>query len=428
MPLSYNIAINQEESYVTTFDTLSLEEAYQKAMDAARAKAESEIVSLTDALGRITAERIVAKKNLPSFDNSAMDGFAIKASDAGKRLNVARIILAGEVPEASLEEGECYRIMTGAQLPEDVDTVIPIEACEAVTDEAVSIPQEITPGSNFRKKGEELAIGETLFEKGHILRAADIALLSAQGIMALKVIARPRIAVVSTGDEIKEPWEEASEDEIYNANAFGITSLLEGFGFAPSYVGAIPDDAQASQTFIATLKAYDVVITTGGISMGDADFLYEAFLSNGLDPLFHGINLKPGRPVMMGTMGETFVMAMPGNPLTTMLTVHTLSIPILYKIAGAKQCWHTFTYAEFSHDLTLKSGRTNIVIGRLENGVFIPTRNNKIGSGMLTPLSESNTVAYFAEEIATIEREDLIKVVLFADTTRSAENRIVNHR
>jgi len=413
---------------VTTLDSLSFHEAYENAIAHAKPISEREIVSITDALGRILSKTVIAKKNLPSFNNSAMDGFAFKASDAGKRLNVARIIYAGEIPEASLGEGECYRIMTGAQLPEDVDTVVPIEDCENVTDDTVTIPLDIKEGSNFRKKGEELSVGDAIFEPGHILRASDIALLSAQGIMAVEVFMQPRIAVVSTGNEIKEPWEEANEDEIYNANAFGITSLLRSFGFTPTYAGAIPDDLEESKRFINTLKKFDVVITTGGISMGDADFLYDAFLANGLEPLFHGIKLKPGRPTMMGTMGNTFVMAMPGNPLTTMLTVHLLSIPVLYKIAGATHCHHTFSYAEFSHDLSLKPGRTNIVIGKLENGVFIPTRNNKIGSGMLTPLSESTSVALFSENIGKIEREDLVKVILFNDPTRSKENRSVNIR
>ncbi len=413
---------------MTRLDTLSFEEAYSKAVAHATARTQSEIVSVTEALGRIVAKEITATKNLPSFDNSAMDGFAFKAADAGKRLKVKHTIFAGEVPKASLGDGECYRIMTGAQLPSDVDTVAPIEHCSDVTEDAVTLPADIKAGSNFRKKGEELSAGEALFQSGHLLRAADIALLSAQGIMAVEVFQRPKIAVVSTGNEIKEPWEEANEDEIYNANAFGISALLKSFGFVPTYVGAIPDSLEASTDFIATLKRYDAVITTGGISMGDADFLYEAFLANGLEPLFHGISLKPGRPTMMGSMGETFVMAMPGNPLTTMLTVHALAIPVLYKIAGAKAVHHTFTYAEFSHDLKLKPGRTNIVIGHVVNGVFIPTRNNKIGSGMLTPLSESNAVAYFGEEIGSIEREDLVKVVLFEDATRAKENRTINRR
>ena len=413
---------------MTRLDTLSYTEAYERAIAAASPTRSTCIVPITDALGRIVSTPVFAQKNLPSFDNSAMDGFAFKSVDAGKRLRIAATIFAGDIPHPLLKEGECYRIMTGAQLPSDVDTVVPIEMCEAVTDDAVSIPHSVLKGSNFRKKGEELSEGDTLFSRGHILRASDIALLSAQGIMAVEVFMRPTVAVVSTGNEIKEPWEHASADEIYNANAFGISALLLSYGFTPEYIGTIPDDFEATKAFIASLKRFDVVITTGGISMGDADFLYDAFLANGLEPLFHGIQLKPGRPTMMGLMGETFVMGMPGNPLTTMLTVHLLSVPVLYKIAGANQPHHTFAYAEFSHDLKLKPGRTNIVLGKMENGVFIPTRNNKIGSGMLTPLSESNAVACFGEEIGSVEREDLVKVILLNDTTRSESNRILNTR
>ena len=413
---------------MTHHTPLSLEEACQKAVTQTSPKCEHELITLTDALGRILAKPVIATKDLPAFDNSAMDGFAFKAEDAGKRLKVARTIFAGDIPTAILNDKECYRIMTGAQIPHDVDTVAPIETCHDVTPQEVTLPKEIAKGSNFRKKGEELKAGSSMIPAGEILTAADIALLSAQGIMAVEVVVQPRIAIVSTGNEIKEPWELASEDEIYNANAFGISALLKSFGFEPTYIGAIPDDLEATKRFIAKLTTFDAVITTGGISMGDADFLYEAFLSNGLDVWFHGVNLKPGKGVTFGQMGNTLVMAMPGNPMATMLTVHALCIPALYKLAGASKPYHTFVYAEFAHDLRLKNGRTNMVIGTLESGVFIPTRNNKIGSGMLTPLRESNAVAYLGEEISLIEREDLIKVILFNDTTRTIDDRTVNHR
>ncbi len=398
------------------------------AVERTAVKPEREFVTLTDALGRVLANEVITQKNLPSFDNSAMDGFAFKAQDAGKQLRVVRTIFAGDIPSPSLKEGECYRIMTGAQLPEDVDTVVPIEMCHDVTGDSVGIPTNIVEGSNFRKKGEEAKKGDKLLDAGKILSAADIALLSAQGVMAVEVTVRPKIAIVSTGNEIKEPWELASEDEIYNANAFGISALLKSFGFEPTYIGAIPDDLEATKHFISKLTAFDAVITTGGISMGDADFLYEALLHNGLEVWFHGVNLKPGKGVTFGQMGNTLIMAMPGNPMATMLTVHALCIPALYRLAGSSLSFHAFTYAEFSHDLKLKAGRTNLVLGNLEEGVFFPTRNNKIGSGMLTPLSESNCVAYFDETISHIEREDLIKVVMFQDRTRAHHNRTINRR
>jgi molybdopterin molybdotransferase len=407
---------------------LSLAKAVETAVTSAAPVTSKETLLINRAQGRILARDIVARKNLPSFDNSAMDGFAFRGEDAGKRLRIKRTIFAGDIAKAELNEGECYRIMTGAQIPSDADTVAPLETCENITETEVTLPKNITPGSNVRKKGEEVECGDVLLREGHRLTYGDIALLSAQGILAVEVYALPSIAVVSTGNEIKEPWQEASEDEIYNANAFGIKALLEHFGFTPHYVGAIPDDKEATVRFIASLKHYDVVLTTGGISKGDADYLYDAFIANGLEVWFHGVNLKPGKGVTFGKMDKTYVMAMPGNPLATMLTSFTFAVPTLFKIAGANACHHTFTYAEFSHDLRFKPGRTDIVLGILENGVFIPTRNNKIGSGMLTPLSESNAVAYIGEGYGTVEREDIVKVVLLNDTTRSETFRALNER
>ncbi|NPA65658.1 MAG: molybdopterin molybdotransferase MoeA [Epsilonproteobacteria bacterium] len=396
-------------------------DALSKALQKAQPKTQIHTVTLTDALFRVLAEDIIVKKNLPSFDNSAMDGFAYRYDEADNTLHVKQTIFAGDVPKANLLPGECYRIMTGAQLPSDVDTVAPIEKCENVTQESVYISKAIKKGSNFRKKGEEIKIGEVLLHKGEILSPADIALLSAQGIMAIKVYEKPRIAIVATGNEIKEPWEEANEDEIYNANAFGIQALLKNFHFDASYIGSIPDDLERTKEFIGSLKTFDVIITTGGISQGDADFLYEAFIYNGLENIFHGVRVKPGHPVMMGTMDDTFVMAMPGNPLTTMLTVHAFSLPVLYKISGASKIFHPFSYARFSQDLKLKSGRVNMVIGELENGIVSPINNNKIGSGMLTPLSKSNVVIYFDEHISEVQKDDLVKVIFLDATTRVLE-------
>ncbi len=410
------------------FTPISFAEAVRTAVTRATPKSDREFVTLDRALGRIVASDIRARKNLPAYDNSAMDGFAFKAGDAGKRLRVKRTIFAGDHIDACLNEGECYRIMTGAEIPADADTVAPLEICDDITETEVTLPSEIAAGSNFRRKGEELQKGAAIFRPGHRLVAADIALLSSQGIVGIEVYTPLRIGILSTGNELKEPWEYADDTAIYNANAFGIVAMLESFGFEASYLGKLPDDLEACKTKIETLKGYDAIVTSGGISTGDADFIYDAFLANGMEVWFHGVRHKPGKGVMMGKMGETHVMAMPGNPLATLLCLHAFAVPALFKIAGANACHHNYAYAEFSHDLTLRSGRTDIVLGKLEEGVFIPTRNNKIGSGMLTPLSESNAVAYFGESYGTVEREDLVKVVSFADTTRTTHFKTLNER
>jgi len=391
--------------------------ALQMALACVTGTTKREIVMLDAALGHIAASDIICQKNLPSFDNSAMDGFALRVEDAGKQLRIVATIFAGDTPEAILEEGCCYKIMTGAQVPSDADTIVPIEDCTEVTPQSVVVPEGLKQGSALRRKGEEQTKGTVLIQAGERLDFSHIAMLSAQGIVAVEVYTPLSIAVVSTGDEIREPWQEASEDEIYNANAFGITALLKKHGFAPAYVGSIPDDLSESIAFIKELKCYDVIISTGGISMGDADFLEEAFVANGLETIFHGVNVKPGRPTMMGKIagedGKTFVMAMPGNPMTTLLNIFLLSIPVLRKLQGDSSPEHATIQAPISQALRFKPTRTNLVLGQMREGVFHVTRDNKIGSGMLTPLMESNAVAVFGEGVATVAEGEAVEVVLF---------------
>ena len=284
----------------------------------------------------------------------------------------------------------------------------------------VTLPVKIKKGDNLRLMGEEIRKGEDLIRAGTLLDPAHIALLGSQGIMAVKVVSRLKIAVLSTGDEIREPWETSGEDEIYNANAFGIIALLERYGFKGEYLGRIPDDFVETEKMISGLKNYDVIITSGGISMGDADYLYDAFVKNGLKPVFHGVNVKPGRPTMMGVMDGSFVMAMPGNPLTTMPNVHALSLPVLRAMLGESEIYHRWLYAVMGEGLKLKKGRSDMVLGKIRDGIFHPTRSNRYGSGMLTPLAESDAVAWFGDETEEIREGELIKVVLLGDSGRTA--------
>lgn len=374
---------------------------------------------LDDALGKVIAEDIYAVKNLPSFDNSAMDGYAYRHEDSGKRVKIVKTLYAGEKSKALLKSKECYKIMTGAQVPSDADTIAPYEKCEGITDKEVILPSNLNKGANLRKKGEESEVGKLLIPKGTLLEASHIALLASQGITALKVILPIKIAVLSSGNEIKEPWERASEDEIYNANAFGITSLLASFGFDAVYVGSMPDDYEATKTYLQSIKSFDVILTTGGISKGEHDYIYKALCDCGLETIFHGVALKPGHPTMMGTLNNIFVMGLPGNPLTTMVVTHALAVPVLYAIQGAAKVHHTPLLAKISQDLSFKGKRTHIILGNVQNGVFTPTRRGKVGSGMLTPLCESNALAYFQEGSWQTKEGELIKVVSLQDRTRS---------
>ena len=390
--------------------------SYKEALDIALTNTikelPTEVVFLSDSLGRVLSEDIIVKKNVPSFNNSAMDGFAFRHQEIENKLKVASVIYAGDKPKEILKPNECYKIMTGAKVPDDADSVVAIEDCLEVTDSYIKVPSSIKKGNALRYKGEELKKGELLFKKDERITSSVIALLAAQGIATLKVYKNISIAIASTGDELKEPWEEANEDEIYNANSFAIIALLKEYGFKPDYAGLIPDDLDSTVEFISKLKSYDVIITTGGISMGDADFLEEAFLKNGLNEFFHGVNIKPGRPTMMGSMDKTFVMAMPGNPLTTMLNMMVLSIPTLLKLQRVKEYYLKPIKAINKKSFKFRSNRANIVLGKIENAEFRVTRDNKIGSGMLLPLFESNALMITKEGVSEVKEGEEIEVFL----------------
>mgnify|MGYP001213530509 FL=1 len=362
---------------------LDFPQAVEKSLEMVNQISFTEIIPISDALNRTIANDSLCIKNLPSFNNSAMDGFAVKFSDAGKTLNINKVIFAGDKGEKtkeSLEQNECYKIMTGAKVPNDADTIIPIENCFDVTDLTVRIPEDIKKGANLRLKGEEQKEGNVILQKGERITSSHITLLSSQGLIMVEVFKKISIAVLSTGNEIKEPWEEADDEEIYNCNSFALISQLKEKGFDATYCGVVPDSLEKSKEFIKNLKTYDVIITTGGISMGDADFVGEAFLQNGLETAFHGVNIKPGRPIMMGTMGKTSVVYLPGNPLTAMVNIYLFVIPMLKKIQGDRAFYHTITKAKNDTEFKTKKGRVNVVLGTIVNGEFKVTRNNKYGS------------------------------------------------
>ncbi|QOY51118.1 molybdopterin molybdotransferase MoeA [Candidatus Sulfurimonas baltica] len=392
---------------------LDFKDAVSLSLEIAEITGIEEIVHIQDSLGRVLAQDISCIKNLPSFNNSAMDGFAIKATDAGKRLKVVKTILAGEDSAECLNENECYKIMTGAKVPDDADTIIPIEDVLEYKNDEVTIKQNVVKNSCLRFKGEEKALEDALFSKGEVVTSAMVAILASQGITMLCLYKKLNIAVVSTGNELKEPWERAGESEIYNCNSYAIISLLKEKGFDATYTGVVPDSLEKSISFVKGLESYDVIITTGGISMGDADFMAEAFESNGLNIAFHGVNIKPGRPIMMGKMQKTFVMCLPGNPLTAMVNMHLFSLPVLNKMQGSLSVFHDIDIAKNIKSFKTKAGRVNVVLGFYKNGEYRVTQDNKYGSGMITVLHVSNCILVTNESTASISEQESVKVIKF---------------
>jgi len=390
---------------------VTFSEAVHTSLAQASSTTLTEMISIDHALGRVFAKDIRAVKNLPSFNNSAMDGFAVKAGDAGKRLKVNDVVYAGAVQSASLAEGECYKIMTGAQVPADVDTVVPVENVLRYEKGEVTLPETLHEGYAVRLKGEEVQEGGVLFHAGEEISARTVAVLASQGIVSMEVYKKLSIAVVSTGNELKEPWEKANENEIYNCNSYGIIATLKSKGFDASYIKVIPDNLEETVSFVSALKTYDIIITSGGISMGDADFVGRAFERNGLETLFDGINIKPGKPIMMGKMNHTFVICLPGNPLTALVNLYLFALPVIRKVQGHKCFHHNIEYAKNSTDFKTRSGRVNLVLGTLQGGEFTATRTNKYGAGMITVIEESNALVLTANETDKCLAETFVKTI-----------------
>ncbi len=398
---------------MTVLDSISYKEAFETILDNVESTKLTKTLLLHECLGEVLAEDIKATRNSPVFSNSAMDGFGFKHSD-NKKFKVIKTIYAGDKYEDfEINKDECVRIMTGAKIPKGIDTVIPIEKCVEVTEEYIVIP-DIKKGANVRLKGEEFKKGEILIKKGSQITPETIALLSSQGICAVKVFLKPKIAILSTGNELKEPWESADEEEIYNINSHALKALLLKHGFEADLIGIIPDSLEKTVDFISKLKeTYDVIITSGGISFGDADFLYEAYKQNGLKAFFHGIMVKPGRPTMVGKMENTLVFALPGNPISAYINMFALGIPALRKLCGANDYYFNFIYAKNKSDFKVNPKKDHTALGKLKNGEWEVYKSYKYGSGMITALANSNSLMLLNKGKEIVKSGEILKIVPF---------------
>jgi len=385
---------------------MTLELAQNLILEKAKFASCGEFTSLERATGKILAQDVVAVKNLPSFDNAAMDGYALKFDDFNEPLSVAATVLAGDETEIALRKGECVKIMTGAKMPINADTVVPFEDA-ILQDGKLSQQSKVEKFNALRYKGEEAKAGEILLRKGEILTPARVMMLAAQGIYCVCVERELRIGIFSSGDEVVEPWQNASEEQIYNANGAGIASLLQSFGFASSYAGIIKDDLESTTRALETAE-FDVIVTSGGASKGEADFMKTALLNLGFSELFDGINIRPGRPSKAFIKDKKIVFILPGNPMAAFLMCFLLVIPFLKGAQLEK------IDAVLNQDVKIKSGRENIVLGSFCEGKFSVTDNNKFGSGMITPLIKSNAVLVTNESLGELKAGEIVKILKFS--------------
>ncbi len=367
---------------------------------------QNELISLEKAKNRILAHDLYARKNLPSFDNAALDGYAFNYADLNKPLSIKGSILAGDKNTYEINKNECFKIMTGAKIPKNADTILMIED-EYIENDKLIIKKPPNKHNAYRYKGEELKKDELLLKKGTKINARHIALLASQGLYKIEVARKIRIGIFSSGNELKEPWQVCDEESIYNANALPLLAMFKNYN--TSYLGIIKDDFNTTKEALKNTN-FDLLITSGGASVGEADFMEKALSELGFTPLFKGLKARPARPTKLYQKNKTLVLILPGNPMAAYLSAFIFAKKIINLLSGNLEN-PLKIHALMGSDLKVKSGRNNLILGNLENGVFHPYNDNKFGSGMILPLINSEFLLISKEERTEFVKGEKITIL-----------------
>lgn len=382
-------------------------------------------VQLFEALHQILAEDIFCQRDLPAFNNSAMDGYVV--SEIAQSYEVLDSILAGEAAIKSIPQGKCYKIMTGAIIPSNAIAVIPFENAN-LNNNTMQPTLPISPNQHIRFQGEDYKPTQPLLLKSQILDYSSLSLLASQGIHTIKIYQKPKIAIFASGDELKEPWEEAQPHQIYNTNGIIYHSLLQSFGFQAQYLGILPDDKATLQAKIQSFQDFDIVFTSGGASMGEADFFREILQTLGAEFLIDKIKLKPGHPTLIAKLNQTLIFSLPGNPLSGALNLITLAIPTLFSLTSNSPCFIQSIKAINQESFSLKPNRSNMILGYFDGTTFKAHQQGKYSSGSLSPLFHSNAIAIFTPEVSEVLESSHIHIIPIPHTMGIQQKIIFNEK
>jgi molybdopterin molybdotransferase len=331
-----------------------------------------ESVSLAQALGRTLARDIRAREDIPPFTKSTMDGYAVRAEDtrpSSRRtphevgLEVLEDLPAGRRSRKAVGPGQAVRIMTGAPLPAGADAVVMVEDTES-RDRAVRVRREVRPGDNIGLAGEDLKKGEIALERGTLIGPAETAVLAAAGLASVPVTRRPKLAVIATGDEIVEAGDPKRLGQIRNSNGPALTAMAAEAGADARYLGIARDRKASLAAKLARARGADVLVLSGGVSVGDYDLVKDGLEASGVKPVFWQVRIKPGKPVFFGRRGRQLVFGLPGNPTSSLVTFLLFVRPALDRMLGRAMTGPPSATAVLDEPVALKSGRTQFLRGR----------------------------------------------------------------
>ena len=397
-------------------DALHVDKAHEAIKSCLSRIEDTEKVPIRDALGRVLAQDIVPQIDVPAHDNSAMDGYAVRFSDLERNPSFTEVgvALAGKPFPGKLGEGECVRIMTGAVMPEGADTVV---IQEVATKQAgrIIVPPGQKKAQNVRYAGEDLARGRAVLHPGQLMRPAELGLVASLGIGEVKVKRRLKVAFFATGDELASIGAALKEGEVYDSNRYTLHGMLSRLGVVLMDMGVVRDRPEdLEKAFRKAAGLADVVITTGGVSVGEADFVRELMAKLG-EVLFWKIAMRPGRPMAFGRIGNAFLFGLPGNPVAVMVTFYQFVRGALLHMAGRDATDIPLLKATAAENMRKVPGRTEYQRGIAfrEGAEWKVRTTGQQGSGVLRSMSEANCFIVLEHERSSVSAGEPVSVQLF---------------
>lgn len=404
---------------------ISFSEALRIVLEEIREPRPTETTPLVLSAGRILAEDIVAPINLPEDPNSAMDGYAVRAADlegaaesSPVRLKVIGEISAGGPFDGRVEEGEAVRIMTGGLLPEGADSVIEVESTSE-TDGVVAVTRSISPGAAVRPVGEDIRKDAVVIKRGKRVRAGDIGVLASIGINNVPVAVKPKVAILSTGNELVEAHRTPERGRLRNSSGPALYAACVAAGAEPIDFGIVGDDRDDLEEALEQGLRFDILVTTGGVSAGAYDFVQHVLPEMGVDVKFHKVLIKPGKPILFGTFEDggrtSLVFALPGNPVSSLVTFHWFVVPAIRMMLGMPpepyRIRATLTEALRKHD-DKRHGRRGI-LHRSDDGTLAVRTTGTQSSGAMSSMSRGNCLIILDEATGDLSPGDQVEVELF---------------
>ncbi len=381
---------------------------------------QSERIDLFNCHGRTLYKDAIAEYNVPPANNSAMDGYAVLTSDIASAdknnpvsLKIIDEIQAGyEFKGDKLLSGTAIRIMTGAPIPDGADSVIQFEETEESGD-IVKVFKKTLIYENIRFAGEDIQKGSTVLKAGTRIDSAEIGLLSSMNLNEIEVYKKPKIGILSTGDELVEPGSNNS-GKIINSNAYVLYSEIKKYGGDPVYGGIVKDNYEDVKATFLKMMENDIIISSGGVSMGRYDFIPDVLKELGIDIKIEKVLMKPGKPVVFGTIGNKIFFGLPGNPVSVMVSFMQFVRPAILKMTGNIKISKPLIKARTTEEITKKKGRKHFIRGifHIVNGNFCVSTTGPQGSGILSSMSSANCLIIIPEEIELIKIDELVDIQL----------------